>query len=34
MNPALDLRLLPRCAHLVQWDAAEQFADIAGRFLK
>jgi len=34
MNPALDLRLLPRCAHLVQWDAAEEFADIAGRFLK
>jgi len=34
MNPALDLRLLPRCAHLVQWDAAEQFADLAGRFLK
>jgi pimeloyl-ACP methyl ester carboxylesterase len=34
MNPALELRILPRCAHLVQWDAAEQFADIAGRFLK
>ena len=34
MNPALNLQLLPRCAHLVQWDAAEQFAEIAGRFLK
>ena len=32
-HPALDLRLLPRCAHLVQWDAAAAFADIAGRFL-
>ena len=34
LNPALNLQILPRCAHLVQWDAAEQFADIAGRFLK
>jgi pimeloyl-ACP methyl ester carboxylesterase len=33
LNPALNLQLLPRCAHLVQWDAAEQFAEIAGRFL-
>jgi pimeloyl-ACP methyl ester carboxylesterase len=33
LNPALDLQLLPRCAHLVQWDAAEQFAELAGRFL-
>jgi 4,5:9,10-diseco-3-hydroxy-5,9,17-trioxoandrosta-1(10),2-diene-4-oate hydrolase len=33
LNPALDLRLLPRCAHLVQWDAADAFAEIAGRFL-
>lgn len=32
MHPALDLRLLPRCAHLLQWDAAEAFADIVGRF--
>src|SRR5947207_11132405 len=29
LNPALNLQLLPRCAHLVQWDAAEQFADLA-----
>lgn len=33
LNPELDLRLLPRCAHLVQWDAAEAFAEIAGEFL-
>ena len=29
----LNLQLLPRCAHLVQWDAADVFADAAGRFL-
>jgi pimeloyl-ACP methyl ester carboxylesterase len=34
LNPALNLQLLPRCAHLVQWDAAEQFVETAGRFLK
>lgn len=33
MNPGLDLRLLPRCAHLVQWDAAQAFEELAGRFL-
>ena len=33
LNPHLDLRLLPRCAHLVQWDAADAFAELAGRFL-
>ena len=33
LNPQLDLRLLPRCAHLVQWDAADAFAEIAGSFL-
>jgi pimeloyl-ACP methyl ester carboxylesterase len=33
LNPALNLQLLPKCAHLVQWDAAEAFAEIAGRFL-
>jgi len=33
LNPRLDQRLLPRCAHLVQWDAAEAFAQLAGRFL-
>jgi pimeloyl-ACP methyl ester carboxylesterase len=34
LNPALDLRVLPRCAHLVQWDAADAFTDIAGEFLR
>jgi pimeloyl-ACP methyl ester carboxylesterase len=33
LNPMLDLRVLPRAAHLLQWDAADAFADIAGRFL-
>ena len=33
LHPQLDLRLLPRCGHLLQWDAADAFADIAGRFL-
>ncbi|HJY78764.1 MAG TPA: alpha/beta fold hydrolase [Burkholderiales bacterium] len=33
LTPQLDLRLLPRCAHLVQWDAADAFAELAGRFL-
>src|SRR2546425_6871154 len=30
LSPALNLQLLPRCAHLVQWDAADAFAEIAG----
>ena len=33
LNPQLNLRLLPRCSHLVQWDAADDFAAIAGGFL-
>jgi pimeloyl-ACP methyl ester carboxylesterase len=33
LDPSLDIRLLPRCAHLVQWDAAQVFTDVAGRFL-
>ena len=33
LHPRLDLRLLPRCAHLLQWDAAEAFAQLAGNFL-
>jgi len=33
MYPQLDVRLLPRAAHLAQWDAAEAFTEIAGRFL-
>ena len=33
LYPQLDVRLLPRAAHLAQWDAADAFAEIAGRFL-
>jgi pimeloyl-ACP methyl ester carboxylesterase len=33
LYPQLDVRLLPRAAHLAQWDAAEPFVEIAGRFL-
>jgi pimeloyl-ACP methyl ester carboxylesterase len=33
LYPQLDLRLLPRAAHLAQWDAAEAFAALAGHFL-
>jgi pimeloyl-ACP methyl ester carboxylesterase len=31
--PALDLHLVDRCKHLVQWDAAGEFTALAGRFL-
>jgi 4,5:9,10-diseco-3-hydroxy-5,9,17-trioxoandrosta-1(10),2-diene-4-oate hydrolase len=31
--PGLDLHLVDRCKHLVQWDAAEEFAALTGRFL-
>jgi pimeloyl-ACP methyl ester carboxylesterase len=34
LDPALNLQLLPRCAHLVQWDAADAFAELAGPFLQ
>jgi len=34
LNPQLRLELLPRCAHLVQWDAADEFAKRAGQFLE
>ena len=33
MYPKLDVRLLPGAAHLAQWDAAEAFTEMAGRFL-
>ena len=33
LNPRLDLRLVPRCAHLIQWDAADVFVALAGSFL-
>jgi pyruvate dehydrogenase E2 component (dihydrolipoamide acetyltransferase) len=32
-QPALDLHLIERCKHLVQWDAPEEFAELTGRFL-
>jgi 2-hydroxymuconate-semialdehyde hydrolase len=31
--PALDIHLLDRCGHLVQWDARARFAELAGDFL-
>ena len=34
LTPGLDLHLLPRCAHLVQWDAAEEFVQRTAQFLK
>jgi len=33
LYPGLDLHLVPRCKHLVQWDAAEEFAALCGSFL-
>jgi len=33
LHPGLDLHLVPRCKHLVQWDAAEEFARLSGSFL-
>ena len=32
-TPGLDLHLVDRCKHLVQWDAAKQFAALCGAFL-
>lgn len=34
MYPKLDVRILPGAAHLAQWDAAEAFTELAGRFLR
>ena len=34
LNPALNLQLLPRSAHLLHWDAADEFAQRAGLFLQ
>ena len=31
--PRLNLHVIDRCKHLVQWDAASQFETISGRFL-
>ena len=33
LHPGLDLHLVDRCKHLVQWDAAEEFAALSGSFL-
>ena len=33
LHPGLDLHLVDRCKHLVQWDAADEFAALAGSFL-
>ena len=33
LHPGLDLHLIDRCKHLVQWDAAEEFAALSGSFL-
>ncbi len=32
--PALDIHLVDRCGHLVQWDARSRFAELAADFLK
>jgi pimeloyl-ACP methyl ester carboxylesterase len=34
LDPQLRLEVLPRCAHLVQWDAAEEFVQRTAQFLK
>ena len=31
--PQLNLHIVDRCKHLVQWDAVEQFHKLAGEFL-
>ena len=33
LHPGLDLHLIDRCKHLIQWDAAEEFAALSGSFL-
>jgi len=33
LHPGLDLHLVDRCKHLIQWDAAEEFAALSGSFL-
>jgi pimeloyl-ACP methyl ester carboxylesterase len=33
LYPRLDLHLIDRCKHLVQWDAAEEFVALCGSFL-
>ena len=31
--PELDLRIVDHCKHLVQWDASDDFHELAARFL-
>jgi len=31
--PRLNVHVIDRCKHLVQWDAASQFETLSGRFL-
>ena len=33
LHPALDLHLVDRCGHVIQWDAPEQLSLLAGGFL-
>ena len=33
LHPGLDLHLVDRCKHIVQWDAAKEFAALSGSFL-
>ena len=33
MFPSLDIRVLPDCKHLVQWDAREAFAELGASFM-
>jgi pimeloyl-ACP methyl ester carboxylesterase len=32
-DPELDLRIVDHCKHLVQWDASDDFHELAARFL-
>jgi len=33
LYPAIDLHLIDRCRHLIQWDAAREFGALSGSFL-
>jgi pimeloyl-ACP methyl ester carboxylesterase len=33
LHPALDLHLVDRCGHIIQWDAPEELSHLAGAFL-
>ena len=32
--PSLDLRIVDRCGHIIQWDAASEFVAVAGDFFR